>query len=120
MDYRAGMTVKVKRVYDKVEPDDGLRVLIDRLWPRGVSKEDPRVGLWLKDVAPSDELRKQVHATGDWDAFAERYRQELDANDEAVQALRRVVREHDTVTLVYAWKETEHSNALALKTILGL
>jgi uncharacterized protein YeaO (DUF488 family) len=114
------MGVTVKRVYDEVAEDDGLRVLVDRLWPRGMRKDDPRVGLWLKDIAPSDELRRRVHGSDDWEGFADAYRAELEDAPEAVEELRRTVADHDAVTLVYASKDTEHNNADVLRKILGL
>ena len=114
------MGVGVKRVYEQVSDDDGLRVLVDRLWPRGIRKDDPRVDVWLKDIAPSEELRHAVHASGDWKAFTKAYAHELDHAKEAVDELRDLVAAHDRVTLVYAVKDTENSNAFALRDILKL
>lgn len=114
------MGIAVKRVSDEVGKDDGLRVLVDRLWPRGVRKDDPRVGLWLKDIAPSDELRRRVHSSGDWTGFEKAYRAELEDAPEAVEELRRAVADHGNVTLVYASKDTEHNNADVLRSILDL
>ncbi|MPZ63105.1 MAG: DUF488 family protein [Propionibacteriales bacterium] len=115
------MLVGLKRVYDPVEEGDGLRVLVDRLWPRGVRKDDPRVDEWLRDLAPSHELRREFHGKGAYADFVERYRAELDTGPaaDAVEELRRLVAGGD-VTLVYAAKDTEHNNATALRDILRL
>jgi DNA-3-methyladenine glycosylase len=111
--------VKLKRAYAPASPDDGYRVLIDRLWPRGVTKEAARLDLWLKEIAPSTELRQWYHGgQGDWDGFAARYRQELDANPAAVARLREIVAAHPVVTLVYASKDEEHNGAALLKELL--
>lgn len=114
------MGVGVKRVYEKVSDDDGLRVLVDRLWPRGIRKDDPRIDVWLKDIAPSEELRHAVHSSGDWKAFSKAYAHELDDAQAAVEELRSLVASHDRVTLVYAVKDTANSNAFALRDILKL
>lgn len=113
------MQIKMKRAYDDAADSDGYRVLIDRLWPRGVTKEAARLDLWLKEIAPSPELRKWFHhGHGDWDGFAARYRQELDANPAAVARLREVVEAHPIVTLVYGSKDEEHNGAAVLKQML--
>ena len=114
------MGVGVKRVYEQVSDDDGLRVLVDRLWPRGIRKDDPRVDVWLKDIAPSEELRRTVHASRDWKAFTKAYAHELHDAKAAVDELRGLVDSNDRVTLVYAVKDTENSNAFALRDILKL
>jgi uncharacterized protein YeaO (DUF488 family) len=107
---------KLKRVYDKPSPEDGFRVLVERLWPRGISKERARLDLWLKDVAPSAELRKWYsHDTAKWDEFQERYLGELKGNRDALQVLRE---KEGTVTLVYAAHDEEHNSALVLKRYL--
>ena len=95
------MTIKLKRVYDKPSRTDGMRVLVDRLWPRGLTKERASVDLWLKDVAPSTELRKWFgHDPDKWKEFQVRYRKELLANKEALRQLKEKAAER-TVTLVY-------------------
>lgn len=112
------MTVALKRVYEPVSDDDGLRVLVDRLWPRGISKTDPRVGLWLKDVAPSSDLRKWFdHDPDKWDAFKARYFRELDAQPDAVQRLTDLIGQQ-RVTLVYGSRNTTINQAVALKQYL--
>ena len=110
--------IKLKRVYESPSPKDGLRVLVERLWPRGLTKERAAVDLWLKDVAPSAELRKWFgHDPARWEQFQERYRQELREKKDAVQLLRQKGKE-GTVTLVYAARDEDHNGALALKRFL--
>lgn len=110
--------IKLKRAYEKPSGDDGLRVLVERLWPRGLSKERAAVDLWLKDVAPSTELRKWFgHDPARWEEFQKRYREELRENKDAVQELRRKAK-GGTVTLVYAARDEEHNGALVLKKFL--
>src|SRR3954462_9452812 len=95
------MAVRIKRIYDEPADSDGFRVLVDRLWPRGVSKERAALGRWAKEVAPSTELRNWFHAHPDrFDEFAERYRAELGTNP-AVAEMRELARSHDVVTLLY-------------------
>ena len=110
--------IKLKRVYENPSPKDGLRVLVERLWPRGLTKERAAVDLWLKDVAPSPELRKWFgHDPARWEQFQERYRQELREKKDAVQLLKQKGKE-GTVTLVYAARDEDHNGALALKRFL--
>jgi uncharacterized protein YeaO (DUF488 family) len=112
------MTVKLKRVYDPPKPADGFRVLVDRLWPRGVSKSYARIDLWLKEIAPSAALRKWFgHDTLKWDTFRARYFRELQKNPEAVAQLNEIIR-NGPVTLLFAAKDQEHNNAVALKEYL--
>ena len=110
--------IKLKRVYETPSTKDGLRVLVERLWPRGLTKERAAVDLWLKDVAPSAELRKWFgHDPARWQQFQERYRRELRDKKDAIQLLKKKGKE-GTVTLVYAARDEEHNGALALKTVL--
>ncbi|MCR2819588.1 DUF488 family protein [Microbacterium sp. zg.Y1090] len=110
--------IEVKRVYDAAGPDDGFRVLVDRLWPRGLSKERARIDLWDKDVAPSPQLRTAFHHDGmPWDDFAAAYRKELAANP-AVAALRAVIASHDVVTLLHAVRDEAHNHAVLLRDAL--
>ncbi len=112
------MTILLKRAYEPPGPDDGLRVLVDRLWPRGVSKDAARIDWWFKDIAPSTSLRKWFgHDPLKWDEFRNRYFQELDQNPAAVGQLVEHLR-RGPVTLVYGAKDKEHSHALALKAYL--
>ncbi|RWB08067.1 MAG: DUF488 domain-containing protein [Mesorhizobium sp.] len=109
----------VKRIYEPPAPDDGQRVLVDRIWPRGVSKQDAALALWLKEIAPSDELRKWFgHEPARWAEFQERYRVELDGNGEAVSELRGLI-SHGKVTLLYGAHDEVHNNAVALAGYLS-
>ncbi|RUU05095.1 DUF488 domain-containing protein [Mesorhizobium sp. USDA-HM6] len=106
--------IAVKRIYEVPEKADGQRVLVDRIWPRGVAKKDAALALWLKEIAPSDELRKWFgHEPERWAEFQKRYRVELDRNEEAVAQLREVLRE-GKVTLLYGAHDEAHNNAVAL------
>ena len=111
--------IQVKRVYDAAVPADGFRVLVDRLWPRGLSKERAHLDLWDKDVAPSPTLRTAFHHGGmSWDAFAAAYRAEL-AGNPAVAALRAVVDDHEVVTVLHAVHDEEHNHAVLLRDTLA-
>ena len=107
--------VDIKRVYEQAADEDGVRILVDRLWPRGVSKERAALSGWLKDVAPSPDLRRWWHHDPDrFEDFARRYRTELDDNS-ALEDLLSIVREHDRTTLVYAAKDPAVNHALILR-----
>ncbi|HTI49543.1 MAG TPA: DUF488 domain-containing protein [Planctomycetaceae bacterium] len=109
------MAIRLKRAYEPASATDGRRILVDRLWPRGVSKASARIDLWLKAVAPSTALRKWFgHVPSKWSAFRTRYFRELQQNPEAIAQLRDCVRA-GTVTLVYGAKDQEHNEAVALK-----
>lgn len=111
------MDVKIKRVYEKPAASDGKRILVDRLWPRGLSKEDAKIDVWLKDVAPSAALRKWFgHDPEKWDEFRKRYRTEIRENKDAFDELKRAAT--DNATLVYGAKDTEHNNAVVLQECL--
>lgn len=108
------MQLHIKRVYEPPGEGDGKRVLVDRVWPRGIGKDRAALDLWLKDIAPSTELRKWFgHEPSRWKAFQRRYRAELDANDAAVEHLLDLV-EDRPVTLLYSAHDTEHNQARAL------
>ncbi len=110
--------IQLKRVYEKPGREDGLRILVDRLWPRGLTKERAAVNLWLKDVAPSTELRKWFdHDPAKWKEFQARYRQELREKKDALKLLQQKS-EEQTITLVYGARDEEHNDALVLKRIL--
>jgi uncharacterized protein YeaO (DUF488 family) len=110
--------IKLKRVYDPYAHSDGKRVLVDRLWPRGLKKEAARLDLWLKDIAPSNELRKWFsHDPSRWQEFKRRYRKELEERQEMISDLRAEAR-RKTVTLLFSAKDTERNNAVALKEII--
>ena len=109
---------RLKRAYEPAERDDGFRVLVERLWPRGVSKQKAKLDLWLKDVAPSPALRKWFgHDPRKWNEFRKKYRAELKAHSDAVDLLKQKGR-NARVTLVYGSKDREHNAAIALKEIL--
>ena len=104
----------VKRIYEPPASDDGQRVLVDRIWPRGVSKQHAALTLWLKDIAPSDDLREWFgHEPARWAEFQNRYRAELDGNSDAVAELRALLSE-GRVTLLYGAHDEAHNNAVAL------
>jgi uncharacterized protein YeaO (DUF488 family) len=110
-------TLAVRRVYAQPGDGDGTRILVDRLWPRGMTKEKARIGLWLKDIAPSDTLRKRFHGMpDDWEAFRAAYAEELEspASQAAAQKLLARLR-NGPVTLLYAARDEERNNAVALK-----
>lgn len=112
------MTIRLKRAYQSPEPADGFRILVDRLWPRGVSKDSARVDLWLKDVAPSTALRQWFgHEASKWVEFRHRYFLELRDHPEAIEQLAKHV-SRGTVTFVYGAKDEEHNDAVALKEYL--
>ncbi|MGI0141777.1 MAG: DUF488 domain-containing protein [Candidatus Micrarchaeales archaeon] len=107
------MLLGIKRIYDKAEVTDGKRVLVDRLWPRGVKKSTSNVDEWLKEVAPSDELRKWFsHDPEKWEEFKHKYRKEVEGTKAFTEILK-MVKESD-VTFIFAAKDTEHNNAVAL------
>jgi uncharacterized protein YeaO (DUF488 family) len=111
--------LKLKRIYQESAEGDGYRVLVDRLWPRGVSKEKAALDLWLKDVAPSTELRKWfAHDPAKWDGFAKKYRAEL-KDSAAFEQLKELVAKHKQLTLLYGAKDEEHNEAVVLKDLLS-
>jgi uncharacterized protein YeaO (DUF488 family) len=115
------MSVAVKRVYEPVSASDGVRVLVDRLWPRGLTKEDAALKFWLRELAPSDELRKWFHANpGGWRMFQKRYLKELASPEgsAAVETLHRLAEGKRKVTLLYASRNEVRNNATVLKELL--
>ena len=110
--------IRTRRVYDDPAPDDGVRVLVDRIWPRGMPRERAAIALWLKDIAPSTALRQWFgHDRARWDGFRQRYFKELDAMPEVVAQLRAAAT-GNTVTLVYSARDTECNQAVALSEYL--
>jgi len=110
--------MKLKRVYLPAEVTDGYRILVDRLCPRGISKEKAKIDLWLKEVAPSNELRKWFgHDPERFNEFTERYKAELQASG-ALEELRHVIQEHPDATLLYAAHDEQHNNAVVLQELL--
>ncbi len=115
------MPVVVKRVYEPAAPSDGVRVLVDRLWPRGLTKQDAAVKFWLRDLAPSNALRQWFHANPEaWRMFRKRYLKELvsDEASAAVEKLHHLAEGKRRVTLLYASRMVEHNNATVLKELL--
>ena len=109
------MGIELKRIYDPPAPADGYRILVDRLWPRGVSKAHAELSLWLKTIAPSTELREWYgHAPERWQEFRLRYREELSSQGEALATIHNAMKEFPTITFVYAAKDTQHNNAVVL------
>lgn len=112
------MKISVKRAYEKPSSDDGWRVLVDRLWPRGVRKQDVKIDRWLKDLAPSNEIREWFgHDPAKWEEFKTRYFLELDGKLEAVSELATIAKERK-VTLIYAAKDDKINNATALQSYI--
>ena len=110
--------IKLKRAYDSASKDDGIRFLVERLWPRGIKKKSLRLDAWLRDVAPSDSLRRWFsHDPKKWAEFQRRYFGELDHNVDVWEPLQNAAR-HSRITLVYSAHDTEHNNAVALKRYL--
>ena len=112
------MNIKLKRVYEKPDKEDGFRILVDRLWPRGLTKEKASVDLWLKEIAPSAELRKWFgHDPAKWKNFRARYETEIRHNTNLFTVLQQKARE-GTITLVYGARDKKHNEALVLKQLL--
>jgi uncharacterized protein YeaO (DUF488 family) len=113
------MNVQIKRVYDEPAGDDGFRVLVDRLWPRGVSKDKAKLDTWLKEVGPSDGLRKWfAHDPAKFDEFKKRYEKELEQNP-AFEELQKIIKNNKSVTLLYSAHDAEHNQAAVLKELLA-
>ena len=111
--------IKIKRIYENPMETDGFRILIDRLWPRGISKEKAKIGLWLKEIAPSDELRKWFsHDPEKWTDFKKKYKLELANNLESLKIIKEIIKKEKTITFLYAAKDEEHNNAIVLKEFL--
>ncbi|WEV68807.1 DUF488 domain-containing protein [Bifidobacterium sp. ESL0775] len=114
------MTIALKRIYEAAEDSDGYRVLVDRLWPRGISKVNAKLDLWLKEIGPTTELRKWFgHDPAKFDEFADKYRKELDADTETVGKLVEICRTQPKVTLLYGAKDPEHNQAVVLRDYLS-
>ena len=113
-------TIKLKRVYEAPESSDGKRILVERLWPRGVSKSYAELDCWLKEIAPSTDLRKWYnHQLDRWEVFQEKYKAELKQNPDAVSELYRIC-QHHPVTFVYAARDEQHNSAVVLKDFLEM
>jgi uncharacterized protein YeaO (DUF488 family) len=114
------MPVEIKRAYEKPSLSDGQRVLVDRLWPRGIKKEKARIDHWLRNLAPSDTLRKWFHSSDNWAVFKKRYFKELHTPEASadLQLLYNLINQHDRITLIYSSRNLERNNAVALKELL--
>jgi uncharacterized protein YeaO (DUF488 family) len=113
------MKINLKRVYEIPNKEDGTRVLVDRLWPRGLTKQKAKIDLWLKDIAPSTELRKWFgHDPEKWTEFKKRYQKELTKNKEPIEILKEL-QKNGTVTLVYGAKDQEHNEAIVLQELFN-
>ena len=111
--------VRIKRVYEKADARDGWRVLVDRLWPRGMKKEVAKIDLWMKDVAPSDALRKSFHHNAmKWPDFEKKYKAELTKKKEWLAELKKLEKEHGTLTLLFGARDPEHNQAAVLAEAL--
>lgn len=112
------MSIQIKRIYESCQPQDGVRVLVDRVWPRGVSRTEAHLDAWLKEIAPSPELRRWFdHRPERWDEFRRRYFAELADHDQALEDIRKQAR-HRRVTLLYGARERQFNNAHALAEYL--
>lgn len=116
------MPVKLKRIYEEKSADDGMRILVDRVWPRGLSKEDAAIDLWAKDAAPSSELRKWFdHDADKYENFKQKYKEELKSGEQqdSLEQLKEAAKKHKKhLTLLYAAKDEQHNQAQVLKEIL--
>lgn len=115
---RASPEIRIKRAYDPAAPSDGTRILVDRLWPRGVKKADADIAQWMREIAPSNELRKWfAHDPERWEEFRRRYRAELGAKREMLGALRALARK-GPLTLIYSAHDQERNQAVVLRELL--
>ena len=113
------MKLKIKRVYEQLSKEDGMRILVDRLWPRGLTKRKASIDIWLKEIAPSTELRKWfAHDPKKWNEFRKKYLQELKDNQEQVSILKECLK-NGAITLVYGAKDEEQNEALVLKELFS-
>jgi len=112
--------ITIKRIYEPNNPQDGCRVLVDRLWPRGVSKEKAALDLWMKDIGPSTELRQWFgHDPAKWAGFQKKYREELKGKNEMLDELRNLAKDNGQLTLLYGARDQEHNEAVIIAELLG-
>lgn len=112
--------IRVKRVYETPKKEDGYRVLVDRLWPRGMKKEAAKIDLWMKDVAPSDALRKSFHHDVlKWPIFEKKYQAELKKKKDSLAELKKLEKEHGTLTLLFGARDPEHNQAVVIAEALN-
>lgn len=113
------MNIKIKRIYEDKDPDDGIRILVDRLWPRGISKEEARLDDWWKELAPSEDLRKWFdHDPDKWPEFKKRYKKELDEIEAMISEKMEELDLRESIVLLYGAKDEEHNQAVVLKEYL--
>ena len=111
--------IQTKRVYESSSKNDGFRILVDKIWPRGVSKERANLDLWMKEIAPSDNLRKWFsHDPKKWEEFEFKYKEELKDKNELISKINEIEKDKKNVTLIYSAKDKEHNNAIVLLNIL--
>ena len=111
--------IQAKRIYEKPEARDGWRVLVDRLWPRGMKKEEAKIDLWMRDVAPSDALRKSYcHDVKKWPKFQTRYKAELKDKKPLLAELKKMEKQHGTLTLLFGARDEDHNQAVVLSEVL--
>jgi len=111
--------IKTKRIYESPAREDGFRILVDKLWPRGIRKEKTKIDLWLREIAPSDDLRKWFsHDPQKWEKFKTKYEKQLAARQEFLQKIRQIKKEKGNVTLLYSARDTERNNAVVLLAVL--
>ena len=114
------MMIRIKRMYDPPAAEDGIRILVDRLWPRGIKREAAQIEEWMKEIAPSDALRRWfAHRTGRWEEFSHRYRQEL-SQPPRQECLARLIAlaKSDTVTLLFSARDPDHNQAVVLREVI--
>lgn len=111
--------VRIKRVYEKPETKDGYRVLVDRLWPRGIKKEAAKIDLWMREISPSDQLRKSFHHEAmKWPDFQKKYQAELKSKKQWLSQLKKLEKDHGTLTLLFGARDPEHNQAAILAQLL--
>ena len=111
--------IRIKRIYDKPADEDGFRMLVDRLWPRGLSKRNAKVDLWLKEIAPSDGLRKWFsHDPGKWQDFRKKYEYELEGKKDLIAKIVQLEKKQKNITFVFSARDERHNNAVVLKEYL--
>lgn len=113
------LSVKIKRIYEPIDENDGYRILVDRLWPRGIKKETANLNTWMKEIAPSTALRKWFnHDPKKWADFSKAYLEELKQQKEKVKELLDILKKHNTITLLYSAKDEAHNQALVLQNYI--
>jgi uncharacterized protein YeaO (DUF488 family) len=110
--------IKIKRIYEKPSNNDGYRILVDRLWPRGLTKEKANIDIWLKEIAPTTGLRKWfAHDPKKWKSFKEKYKRELKNNSDLISKIKQLEKDEGVITLLYGAKDEEHNEAVVLQSI---